>query len=159
VDSDNSGTFLDLTREKNNFGKPLVVLMSPEVLSNNTGSNVASGLPTSTRGSIFTLFLHCPLAGLCALAGVKSISLTTWNQLEHLLNIFLSEAFDRILVVHRQEQQDSSNQPVISSWDVYIKLMPDDFLRLIILRFLFCQVVFELHKDFQVISVHCVNNR
>jgi hypothetical protein len=47
-----------------------------------------------------------------------------------------------------------SNNGSVSNWDVYLKLMSDDFLRVTILRFLFCQVVFELHKEFQV-SIQC----
>jgi len=139
VDSDNSHVFLELAEEERRFGQPLVILMSPETL-NYGGSSASSSQMTSSRGSIFSLFLHCPLAGLCAVAGVKSLTLSTWNQLEHLLNIFFSEVFEKVKSEFSEER----------NWEVYLKLFGDDFLRLIILRFLFCQLVFEMHKDFQV---------
>lgn len=147
IDSDNSHLFLQLGQQKETFGQPLVLLCSPETPPSSpflVGGHGSLICPTqqssSNRGSIFTLFLHSPLAGLCNLCGVKFLSKETWNKLETLLSSFYAESLDHI----REESQHNSD------WDVYMKLFGDDFLRIIILRYLFCHTVYSMHKESQV---------
>lgn len=147
--------FLQLGQHKENFGQPLVILASPEasetspsfILAGHGSLICPSQQSSSNRGSIFTLFLHSPLAGLCHLCGVKSVSAQTWNQLEALLISFYNEALDHI----REESQHNSD------WDVYIKLFGDDFLRITVLRYLFCHAVYSMYKESQVNqkNLHC----
>ncbi len=143
--------FLQLGQQKETFGQPLVLLCSPETPPSSpflVGGHGNLICPTqqssSNRGSIFTLFLHSPLAGLCNLCGVKFLSKETWNKLETLLSSFYTEALDHI----REESQHNSD------WDVYMKLFGDDFLRIIILRYLFCHTVYSMHKESQVKNIH-----
>ncbi|CAL8113583.1 unnamed protein product [Orchesella dallaii] len=144
VDSDNSHVFLELGQQKESYGQPLVILASPEGSTSSSGDLICPAPQSSSnRGSIFTLFLHNPLAALCNICGVKAVSIQTWNQLETLLSSFFNEALDHI----REESQHNSD------WDVYVKLFGDDFLRLVILRYLFCHTVYSMHKDSQTLTL------
>lgn len=155
IDSDNSHIFLQLGQQKDTFGQPFIVLCSAEVsigspfILEGHGSLICPSQQSSgNRGSIFTLFLHCPLAALCALCGVKFLTKETWNQLEVLLSSFYTETLDYI----REESQHNSD------WEVYLKLFGDDFLRITFLRYLFCHTVYSMHKESQVSQLMQNNN-
>lgn len=59
VDSDNSTAFKAIPRL---FGQPLLVLMSPE--------ESPQPFHEQQNGSLFTLFLHCPLTALCMISNI-----------------------------------------------------------------------------------------
>lgn len=161
IDSDNSHVFLQLGQhQKENFGQPLVILVSPEQapppppssssnflleVGSNSGhhplQNNHTPASSSHRGSIFTLFLHSPVPALCYLCGVKMVSSETLSVMNKLLNSFYNEAID-----HIKEEAPQHN----SDWEVYLKLFTDDFLRMIFLRYLFCHTVYSMHKESQV---------
>ena len=59
VDSNNSLAFKAIPRL---FGQPLLVLMSPE--------EIPQPFHEQHKGSLFTLFLHCPLTALCLISNI-----------------------------------------------------------------------------------------
>lgn len=82
VDSDNSYVFQQIPRY---FGQPLMVLMSPQ------------DTPPTLRdlrhgGSLFTLFLHAPLAAFCLICNIGSLVLHHWERCQSNIERFLSEA-------------------------------------------------------------------
>lgn len=82
VDSDNSFVFQQIPRY---FGQPLMVLMSPQ------------DTPSSLRdlrhgGSLFTLFLHAPLAAFCLICNVGSLPVHHWDRCQSYIERFLVEA-------------------------------------------------------------------
>lgn len=82
VDSDNSYVFQQIPRY---FGQPLMVLMSPQ------------DTPPTLRdlrhgGSLFTLFLHAPLAAFCLICNIGSLVLHHWERCQSYIERFLSEA-------------------------------------------------------------------
>ncbi|TPP59086.1 Protein SCAI [Fasciola gigantica] len=125
VDSDNSGAFRNFP---NLFGQPFVCLLSPEVIPESLESS-------RHRGNIFTLFLHCPLTAFCFVCGLGTVQLKTWDAARGVLDAFLTECY-RILI--RSRSLDYS----------YVQFLVDDFLRLLVLRYCFCNIVLRLHRDF-----------
>lgn len=82
VDSDNSFVFQQIPRY---FGQPLMVLMSPQ------------DTPSTLRdlrhgGSLFTLFLHAPLAAFCLICNVGSLTVHHWERCQSYIERFLIEA-------------------------------------------------------------------
>lgn len=82
VDSDNSFVFQQIPRY---FGQPLMVLMSPQ------------DVPSTLRdlrhsGSLFTLFLHAPLAAFCLICNVGSLPVQHWERCQRYIERFLNEA-------------------------------------------------------------------
>lgn len=82
VDSDNSFVFQQIPRY---FGQPLMVLMSPQ------------DVPPTLRdlrhgGSLFTLFLHAPLAAFCLICNVGSLPVQHWERCQRYIERFLNEA-------------------------------------------------------------------
>lgn len=127
VDSDNSSAFQHIPRY---FGQPLVVLMSPEECP-------APFHDQQTKGSLFTLFLHCPLTAICLISNIIELSIQLWEKAQQIIDRFLAEA-GRLLVRSR------STDPA------YIQFYTDDFLRFQILRFILCSVVLRMHRLFKV---------
>ncbi|CAH2209513.1 jg1990, partial [Pararge aegeria aegeria] len=82
VDSDNSYAFQHIPRV---FGQPLIILMSPLSVPSNL-------MDRKNQGSIFTLFLHNPIAGLCNSCDVHTIDITTWQRCVSLRDTFMKEA-------------------------------------------------------------------
>lgn len=87
VDSDNSFVFQQIPRY---FGQPLMVLMSPQ------------DTPPSLRdirhgGSLFTLFLHAPLAAFCLICNVSSLAVHHWERCQNYIDRFLAEASRLVL--------------------------------------------------------------
>ncbi|XP_061933334.1 protein SCAI isoform X3 [Apis cerana] len=88
VDSDNSFVFQQIPRY---FGQPLMVLMSPQ------------DTPPTLRdirhsGSLFTLFLHAPLAAFCLICNIGSLAVHHWERCQRYIERFLIEACQ--LVTH-----------------------------------------------------------
>ncbi|XP_023244550.1 protein SCAI-like, partial [Centruroides sculpturatus] len=126
VDSDNSHAFQHIPRY---FGQPVVVLMSPEDVP-------AAFRDQQHNGSLFTLFLHSPLTALCFICNIVDIPITLWEKGQSHMDRFMSEA-SRLLT--RSRNIDPA----------YLQFYGDDFLRLLILRFIFCHIVLRLHRLFK----------
>lgn len=127
VDSDNSNAFQHIPRY---FGQPFLILMSPEEAPPPFHDQ-------QHKGSLFTLFLHCPLTAICLISNIIEVPIQLWEKAQQHIDIFLSEA-GRLLVHSR------SVDPV------YLQFSGDDFMRVIILRFIFCTMVSRMHRLFRV---------
>ncbi|CAH8435659.1 unnamed protein product [Heterobilharzia americana] len=125
IDSDNSTTFRNIP---NLFGQPFVCLLSPEVIPEKLESQ-------RHRGNLFTLFLHCPLTAFCLTCNLTKINLKTYDRAQGIIDSFLTECYQ---VLTHSRSLDYSYQQFLS----------DDFLRTIILRYCFCNIVLQLHRGF-----------
>ncbi|KAK0084283.1 hypothetical protein PV325_007327 [Microctonus aethiopoides] len=125
VDSDNSYVFQQIPRY---FGQPLMVLMSPQETPS-TLRDLRHG------GSLFTLFLHSPLAAFCLICNVGSLAVHHWERCQSYVERFLIEA-SRLVVRSRCESS-------------ILQFFGDDFLRLLVVRYVFCDVVLHLHRLFR----------
>ncbi|GIX84828.1 protein SCAI [Caerostris darwini] len=125
VDSDNSHAFQYIPRY---FGQPVLVLMSPEDIP-------PSFHDQQHKGNLFTLFLHSPLTAICFICNITEIPHTLWEKSQSHVDRFMSEA-SRLLVKCRNIDP------------AFLQFYGDDFLRLLILRFIFCRVVLRLHRLF-----------
>jgi hypothetical protein len=128
VDSENSHVFQQLPRL---FGQPMLVLMSPE------DAPPPFQQQQQQHGKLFTLFLHCPLTAICLISNIFDVPLQVWDKAQMEVDMFLMEA-GRLLMRSR------SVDPV------FIHFYADDFLRLLILRFIFCSVLMRMHRLFRV---------
>jgi len=130
VDSNNSYAFQQMSRH---FGLPLLVLMSP--------SEYPAPFNDNTKGSLFTLFLHCPLTALCSISNIIELPETIWRQAQFYMDKFYTELGQIIL---QSRLLDPS----------YISLCGDDFLRLLIFRFIFCFTIMRLHRLFRTCNYY-----
>ncbi|KAI1289391.1 Protein SCAI [Halotydeus destructor] len=126
VDSDNSNAFQHIPRY---FGQPLLVLMSPE-------DAPPPFHDQQHKGSLFTLFLYCPLTAICLISNIIEVPIQIWEKAQQCLDNFLAEA-GRLIVRSRAIDQ------------VYLQYYGDDFLRLLVLRFVFCSTVIRMHRLFR----------
>ncbi|XP_074603750.1 protein SCAI [Brevipalpus obovatus] len=126
VDSDNSAAFSRLPRY---FGQPLLVLMSPQ-------DAPPPFHQQHHKGSLFTLFLHSPLTAICFISNIVEIPYDIWQKGQHHIDRFYQEAGR--LLVHAQ---------LIDP--VYLQFYTDDFIRLLMLRFIFCCSVMRMHRLFR----------
>ncbi|XP_015430047.1 PREDICTED: protein SCAI isoform X2 [Dufourea novaeangliae] len=125
VDSDNSFVFQQIPRY---FGQPLMVLMSPQDTPQ-TLRDLRHG------GSLFTLFLHAPLAAFCLICNIGSLAVHHWERCQRYIERFLIEACQ---LVTRSRCETS-----------VLQFFGDDFLRLLLVRYVFCDVVLNLHRAFR----------
>ncbi|KAJ0183623.1 hypothetical protein K1T71_000046 [Dendrolimus kikuchii] len=125
IDSDNSYVFQYIPRL---FAQPLVILMSPVELPTNYQDR-------PQQGNLFTLFLHSPLTAFCYCCDIRNLSLSYWERGQTYVEAFLIEA-SQIFIRSRIDP-------------MYFSFMGDDFLRLLILRFVFCEVMLRVHKGFR----------
>ncbi|XP_046997506.1 protein SCAI isoform X1 [Schistocerca americana] len=125
VDSDNSFVFQHIPRY---FGQPLVVLMSPQDLP-------PAFQDHQHNGSLFTLFLHSPLTAFCFICNILNIPIHLWERCQSYIDRFVTEA-SRLFTRCRIDS-------------AYLQFFGDDFLRLLLLRYIFCDVVLHLHRSFK----------
>ncbi|XP_018325396.1 protein SCAI isoform X2 [Agrilus planipennis] len=125
VDSDNSFVFQHVPRY---FGQPMVTLMSPQ-------DTPAAFQEQQHHGSLFTLFLHSPLTAFCYCCGITSIPIHHWERCQSFVDRFVTEA-SRLFTRSRVEPS-------------HLQFFGDDFLRLLLLRYIFCDVVLHLHRAFR----------
>ncbi|KAL0279960.1 UNVERIFIED_CONTAM: hypothetical protein PYX00_001400 [Menopon gallinae] len=125
IDSDNSFVFQHFPRY---FGQPLVVLMSPQ-------DTPQAFQDHQHNGSLFTLFLHSPLTAFCYICNILDIPIHHWERCQSYIDRFATEA-SRLFTRCRIDPG-------------YIQFFGDDFLRLLILRYIFCHVVLHLHRAFK----------
>ncbi|XP_035481183.1 protein SCAI isoform X1 [Scophthalmus maximus] len=140
VDSSNSTAYKNFT---NLFGQPLVCLLSPTVypksvqgvlLQNNTSSKNTSD--QCQRGSLFTLFLYSPLLAFSSVCGLNSVRRGLWDRAQE----FLSKVYNDIgQMITRSRTIDQA----------FLQFFGDEFLRLLLIRFVFCSAALRLHKLFR----------
>ncbi|XP_026461155.1 protein SCAI-like [Ctenocephalides felis] len=125
VDSDNSFAFQNIPRY---FGQPLVALLSPQ--------DIPPAFQDLQRdGSLFTLFLHSPLLALCRCCHIVDLSAHTWDRCRSQYDRFASEVTRLITRSHMKK--------------AYLHFFGDEYLRTLILRFVFCDNVLRLHRGFR----------
>ncbi|XP_068913077.1 protein SCAI isoform X3 [Tenebrio molitor] len=130
VDSDNSFVFQHIPRY---FGQPLVTLMSPQ-------DTPPAFQDQQHNGSLFTLFLHSPLTAFCYCCNLTSIPIHHWERCQSFVDRFVTEA-SRLFTRSRVGEYDEDSS--------YLQFFGDDFLRLLLLRYVFCDVVLHLHRAFR----------
>ncbi|XP_071154615.1 protein SCAI-like isoform X1 [Mytilus edulis] len=133
VDSDNSSAFQNFP---NLFGQPVVCFLSPEQVPHAMQAVNQPIIDQNQKGKLFTLFLHSPLMAFCLVCNYMSISIATWDKCQAQVNKFMAEA-SKLFVKSRSIDH------------AYIQFLGDDFLRLIMLRFVFCYIVLILHRGFK----------
>uniref|UniRef100_A0A1B6EB07 Protein SCAI n=1 Tax=Clastoptera arizonana TaxID=38151 RepID=A0A1B6EB07_9HEMI len=126
VDSDNSFVFQHIPRY---FGQPLVILMSPQDIPSNFQEH-------QPNGSLFTLFLHSPLTAFCFICNIINVPIHHWERCQSFIDRFVTEA-SRLFARSRIDP-------------AFLQFFGDDFLRLLLLRYVFCDVVLHLHRSFKV---------
>ncbi|KAF4073135.1 hypothetical protein AMELA_G00255370 [Ameiurus melas] len=126
VDSSNSTAYKNFC---NLFGQPLVCLLSPTVYPKSMQDH-------SQRGSLFTLFLYNPLMGFVSVCGLTSMRQSLWEKAQE----FLSK------VSHDIGQMLTSSRAIDQA---FLQFYGDEFLRLLMIRFVFCCATLRLHKLFR----------
>ncbi|XP_017576632.1 protein SCAI isoform X5 [Pygocentrus nattereri] len=126
VDSSNSTAYKNFS---NLFGQPLVCLLSPAVYPKSMQDQ-------SQRGSLFTLFLYNPLMGFLSICGLTSMHQGLWEKAQEFLG----------KVSHDIGQMLTSSRAIDQA---FLQFYGDEFLRLLMVRFVFCCATLRLHKLFQ----------
>jgi len=126
LDSDNSLAFSSIPHY---FDMPLVVLMSPQDVPPTFQDH-------AHKGSLFTLFLHSPLSAFCFVTNIVDVPLHLWDKCLAYIHRFIAEA-SRLLT--RCRGVDPS----------FLSFLADDFLRLMLCRYIFCDVLLRIHRAFK----------
>ncbi|XP_066517917.1 protein SCAI [Hoplias malabaricus] len=126
VDSSNSRAYKNFS---NLFGQPLVCLLSPTVYPKSMQDQ-------SQRGSLFTLFLYNPLMGFLSICGLTSMHQGLWEKAQEFLQK-VSQDIGQMLTSSRAIDQ------------AFLQFYGDEFLRLLMIRFVFCCATLRLHKLFR----------
>ncbi|XP_061656557.1 protein SCAI isoform X2 [Syngnathoides biaculeatus] len=126
VDSTNSTAYKNFT---NMFGQPLVCLLSPKLYPKSVQDQ-------SQRGSLFTLFLYSPLLGFFSVCGLSTVRGKLWQSAQEFLH-----KVDRDIgqMITRSQTIDQA----------FLQFFGDEFLRLLLIRFVFCSATLRLHKVFR----------
>lgn len=90
----------------------------------------------SQRGSLFTLFLYCPLLAFLSVCGLSSLRQGLWEKAEEFLH-----------KVYRDIGQMITRSQAIDQ--AFLQFYGDEFLRLLLIRFVFCSATLRLHKLFR----------
>uniref|UniRef100_A0A0D9XEP6 Protein SCAI n=1 Tax=Leersia perrieri TaxID=77586 RepID=A0A0D9XEP6_9ORYZ len=124
IDSENSHAF------KAEKGEPVALLLSPRIAS------AMPGAESTGNGSQFTYFLTAPMQAFCQLAGITSdIDSDTYANAETILLSAL-------------EQYEGILSTSVGLNNVWGQILPDVFLRRLIIRFIFCRaVIFYFHPE------------
>lgn len=97
------------------------------------------------HGSLFTLFLHSPLTAICFICNVGDVAIHHWERCQGYVDRFITEA-SRLFSRCRVDDIEQGGGIMDSS---YVQFFGDDFLRTLILRFVFCDVTLRLHRGFR----------
>lgn len=112
------------------FGQPLICLMS-SIMAPTTMQE------QSRKGSLFTLFLVSPLLAFCHVCNIADLRSDLWDscqrQVRRIMNDSLRIFYDWSRCVDL----------------AFFQLLDDEFLRLMILRFIFCFYTMHLHRAFK----------
>ncbi|KAL6656176.1 hypothetical protein ACP70R_007002 [Stipagrostis hirtigluma subsp. patula] len=130
IDSENSHAFKAAAIHNAEKGEPAALLLSPRI------SSAMTGAESTGNGSQFTYFLTAPMQAFCQLAGITSdIDSDTYANAENILLSALEE-YEGILCTS------------VGLNNVWGQILPDPFLRRLILRFIFCRaVLFYFHPE------------
>ncbi|KAM4664214.1 protein SCAI isoform 2-T2 [Discoglossus pictus] len=126
VDSSNSVAYKNFT---NLFGQPLVCLLSPT-------SYPKAVQDHCQRGSLFTLFLNNPLMAFLFISGLSSMRRGLWEKCQ-----------DHLRKINRDIAQLLTQSRSIDQ--AFLQFFGDEFLRLLLTRFIFCSVTLRMHKSFR----------
>ncbi|KAM3600042.1 uncharacterized protein V6R79_016377 [Siganus canaliculatus] len=126
VDSSNSSAYKNFS---NLFGQPLVCLLSPTAYPKSVQDQ-------SQRGSLFTLFLYSPLLAFSSVCGLSSVRRGLWDRAQDFLH-----------KVYRDIGQMITRSRTIDQ--AFLQFFGDEFLRLLLIRFVFCSAALRLHKLFR----------
>uniref|UniRef100_H3BG28 Suppressor of cancer cell invasion n=1 Tax=Latimeria chalumnae TaxID=7897 RepID=H3BG28_LATCH len=127
VDSSNSIAYKNFG---NLFGQPLVCLISPTTYPKALQDQ-------SQRGSLFTLFLYNPLMAFLFICGLSSMRKGLWDKCQEYLRRINRDIAQ--LLTHSRTVEDQA----------FLQFFGDEFLRLLITRFIFCSSTLRLHKNFR----------
>ncbi|KAF0913323.1 hypothetical protein E2562_021972 [Oryza meyeriana var. granulata] len=128
IDSENSHAFKAIHNAEK--GEPAALLLSPRIAS------AMPGAESTGNGSQFTCFLTAPMQAFCQLAGITSdIDSDTYANAEN-------------IVFSALEQYEGILSTSVGLNNVWGQILPDPFLRRLILRFIFCRaVIFYFHPE------------
>ncbi|KAM6243638.1 protein SCAI isoform 2-T2 [Porphyrio hochstetteri] len=126
VDSSNSVAYKNFT---NLFGQPLVCLLSPTAYPKALQDQ-------SQRGSLFTLFLNNPLMAFLFVSGLSSMRRGLWEKCQDYLRKINRDIAQ--LLTHSRSIDQS-----------FLQFFGDEFLRLLLTRFVFCSATMRMHKIFR----------
>lgn len=124
------------------------------------------------HGSLFTLFLHSPLTAMCYICNVGDVPIHHWERCQGYVDKFVTEASrlvtrcrvddlgkarDYIGECHSAKRSLSTKTeeindqcfPFIPTDSAYLQFFGDDFLRTLLLRYIFCDVVLRIHVAFR----------
>lgn len=127
----------------------------------------------SQRGSLFTLFLYSPLLAFSSVCGLNSVRAGLWERAQEFLR-----------KVYRDIGQMITRSRTIGMWrclngwegcclrgkrpvfhsvlvltdQAFLQFFGDEFLRLLLIRFVFCSASLRLHKLFRVRSYYQSSN-
>lgn len=120
------------------------------------------------HGSLFTLFLHSPLTALCYICNVGDVPIHHWERCQTYVDRFITEASRLVTRCRIDEIEQGIGfigelrrggeviKIILNSFlaslfadSSYVQFFGDDFLRTLILRFVFCDVVLRLHRGFR----------
>ncbi|XP_038216942.1 protein SCAI [Zerene cesonia] len=125
VESNCSGLMQNIPRH---FNQPLVMLLSAQELP--------AGLTERThQGNLLTLFLNNPLMGFCASCELYTIEERMLDACEPLVLDFLFQSIQLITRIRIDMN--------------FFAFMGDEFLRMIILRYLFCECSLRMNRNFR----------
>uniref|UniRef100_A0ACB8F0Q6 Uncharacterized protein n=1 Tax=Sphaerodactylus townsendi TaxID=933632 RepID=A0ACB8F0Q6_9SAUR len=126
VDSSNSVAYKNFT---NLFGQPLVCLLSPTTYPKALQDQ-------SQRGSLFTFFLNNPLMAFLFVSGLSSMRRGLWDK-----------CHDYLRKINRDIAQLLTHSRSIDQ--AFLQFFGDEFLRLLLTRFVFCSATMRMHKIFR----------
>ena len=116
------------------FGQPFVGFFSPTAIPHGFQDRQDS------NGSIFTLFLTNPLFGFCSIFKIDELSSEVFYKAQNFIRIIFEDIAKSF---HRSKNIDP----------VFLQIGHDSFLRVFLLRFVFCYYSFRLQKLFKVINL------
>lgn len=112
------------------FGQPFISLLSPMFLPNIILDH------QNQHGNLFTLFLTNPLFAFCYICNIQRLTTETFNKCqEQIKYIFIEIA----RCIYKSKLIDS----------VFLQFSNDDFIRMFLLRFVFCYAALKLHRGFK----------
>jgi len=91
----------------------------------------------SRKGSLFSLFLFNPLVAFCYVCSIADLRSDLWDSCQRQVRRIMNDSLR-----------------VFYDWSryvdvVFIQLLDDEFLRLMILRYIFCFYTMHLHRAFK----------
>uniref|UniRef100_A0A3B4VAC5 Suppressor of cancer cell invasion n=1 Tax=Seriola dumerili TaxID=41447 RepID=A0A3B4VAC5_SERDU len=125
VDSSNSTAY-----------KSLYFMMSSHCMSLTCALSPLTCPDQSQRGSLFTLFLYSPLLAFSSVCGLNSVRRGLWDRAQEFLR-----------KVYRDIGQMITRSRTIDQ--AFLQFFGDEFLRLLLIRFVFCSAALRLHKLFR----------